>query len=204
VKRRLAGVLAAALLAPSMLGACGTDTRERATPVQQRETVAEAVAQIKAGADFDATDVMFLQMLVHHQEQGLEMTAVALERTGDPRVREFAQAVQAIEQDELTMMRSWLTEWHQPTTVDTAADLHASHGGLPATGPDEIKALHTVKAPSFDSAFLNLFLAHQHNALEMAHLETSNGTNPETLKFAERVRQSRQGEVQQMLRLMNP
>ena len=198
MKRRLA---AATLLAPFLLGACGTATKEPAT---QQTIKAAAVAEIKAGAAFNATDVMFLQMMVYHQKQGLEMADTAAQRSSNVQVKTFAQAVTATEKDELTMMKSWLTEWGKPTDVDTAADLHASHGGLPATGPDEIKALHTVKPASFDMAFLNLFLAHQHNALEMAHLEATNGSNPETKKLADRVTESRQAEVQQMLELMNP
>jgi uncharacterized protein (DUF305 family) len=101
------------------------------------------------------------------------------------------------------MMQSWLTQWKKPVDVDTTKSLHADHGGLPATGPAEIKALKTVSAAGFDTPFLNLFLANQHNAIEMARLETTNGANKEAKAFAERVRESRQGEVQQMLKLMS-
>jgi uncharacterized protein (DUF305 family) len=184
------------LVIPLVLSACGTAPKPP-TPS------ASAVAEIKAGADFNDTDVMFLQMLAYHQKQGLQMTATAATRAKSPQLKNLAQAVQATEKDELTMIQSWLTQWREPTEVDTATSLHADHGGLPATGPAEIKALTTVAAADFDLAFLNLFLAHQHNAMEMAHLETTNGANATTKAFANRVRESRQGEIQQMLKLMN-
>ncbi|MGX6604592.1 DUF305 domain-containing protein [Micromonosporaceae bacterium Da 78-11] len=199
MKRHL---IAAALVAPFLLGACGTVAVEK-NPVAQKTTVAKAVAEIQAGDEFNQTDVMFLQMLIHHQKQGLEMAGIAADRAQNAEVKTLAQAVQAIEKDELTMMQAWLAQWKEPATVGTDANLHADHGGLPATGPAEIKALKTVKAKSFDTAFLNLFLAHQHNAIEMAHLENANGKNAETKAFADRVRESRQGEVQQMLKLMS-
>ena len=164
---------------------------------------AKSVAEIQAGDTFNDTDVMFLQMLVYHQKQGLQMTATAASRSTNPQIKTLAQAVAATEKDELDMMKSWLTQWGKPTDVDTNESLHADHGGLPATGPAEIKALKTVSASSFDTAFLNLFLAHQHNAIELAHLETTSGSNAETKAFAGRVRESRQAEVQQMLKLMN-
>jgi uncharacterized protein (DUF305 family) len=44
---------------------------------------------------------------------------------------------------------------------------------------------------------------HQHNAVEMARLETTQGSNAETKAFAERVRASRADQIKQMLRLMN-
>jgi uncharacterized protein (DUF305 family) len=195
VKRRL---LTAALLAPFLLGACGT-----AAEAPSVATSTQAVAEIKAGDEHNDTDVMFLQMLAYHQKQGLQMTTTAIKRAQNPELKTLAQAVQATEKDELAMIQGWLTSWGAATDVDTAANLHEDHGGLPGTGPAEIKALTTVKPAAFDIAFLNLFLAHQHNATEMANLVTAGGKNAETKAFADRVRESRQGEIQQMLKLMN-
>ncbi len=196
MKRRLVAV---ALVLPFLAGACGTAKEPVAAPT----AAAKAVAEIKAGEEHNDTDVMFLQMLVHHQKQGLEMTSTAISRAKSPELKTLAEAVQATEKDELTMIESWLSGWGKETEVGQAASLHADHGGLPGTGDAEIKALTTVKAASFDTAFLNLFLAHQHQAIEMAQLEKKDGANAETKAFAERVIQSRQGEIQQMLKLMN-
>jgi uncharacterized protein (DUF305 family) len=146
---------------------------------------------------------MFLQMLAHHQRQGLQMTGTAAERAQSPELRTLAQAVQATEKDELAMIESWLKGWDKPTDVGTAESLHADHGGLPGTGPAEVKSLKTVKASAFDKSFLNLFLAHQQQAIEMAQMEKKDGVNAEAKAFAERVMQSRQGQIQQMLKLMN-
>ncbi|MEV4343679.1 DUF305 domain-containing protein [Actinoplanes sp. NPDC049596] len=162
-----------------------------------------AVAEIKAGDDHNDTDVMFLQMLAYHQKQGLEMTSTAIKRAQNPELRTLAEAIQATEKDELAMIQSWLTGWGAETEAGTAPSLHADHGGLPGTGAAEIKALSTVKAAEFDTAFLNLFLAHQHQAMEMSKIEATGGQNAEAKKFGERVKQSRQGEIQQMLKLMN-
>jgi uncharacterized protein (DUF305 family) len=180
VKRRLLP-----LLVPILLAACSTTNEQ------------------PAAAPHNDTDVMFLQMLVHHQKQGLQMTATASKRARNPELKTLAEAVQATETDELTMIESWLKGWGEPTDVGTAASLHADHGGLPGTGAAEIEALTTVPAASFDNAFLNLFLAHQHQAVEMAKMEKDGGSHPDTKAFAERVHQSRQGEIQQMLKLMN-
>ncbi|WP_307834832.1 DUF305 domain-containing protein [Paractinoplanes lichenicola] len=201
MKRRL---IAVALVAPFLLGACGT-ARDAADPAPAgKATVAtEAVAEIKAGDDHNDTDVMFLQMMIFHQKQGLQMTTTAAQRAKSPELKTLAQAIQATEKDELAMVESWLKSWGKSTEVDKAPSLHADHGGLPGTGAAEIKALTTVKAASFDTAFLNLFLAHQHQAMEMSKIEKTGGKNEETKKFAERVQQSRQGEIQQMLKLMN-
>ena len=195
-------LIAAALVAPFVLGACGT-AKEAPVAAGGSTVAAQAVAEIKAGDEHNETDVMFLQMLVFHQKQGRQMTTTAMKRAQDPSLKTLAQAIQATEKDELAMMESWLEGWDASTEVGEAPSLHADHGGLPGTGAAEIKALTTVKAASFDTAFLNLFLAHQHQAMEMSKIEKTGGKNEETKKFAERVQQSRQGEIQQMLTLMN-
>jgi uncharacterized protein (DUF305 family) len=192
VRLRHAAVLVAATMA---LGACGT-APEAAEPVT-------AVAEVKAEAEHNDTDVMYLQMMVAHHQQGLEMVKLAASDAKRPEIRVLAEAVNATQSDELTMMKGWLKSWSKPDTVDHAPSAHADHGGLPATGPDEIEALREAEGSAFDTAFLNLFVAHQHNAVEMAALEAKKGVNPEAKAFAERVKLSRTDQIQQMLQLLN-
>jgi uncharacterized protein (DUF305 family) len=194
VKRRYAAVLIAAAL---LTGACGTAPEKQAT----QPVAAEAV--IQAEGRHNATDVMYLQMMVAHHEQGLEMVRLAADRAERSEVRILAEAVAATQADEVTMMKSWLEKWSEPTTVDHAPSAHADHGGLPATGEQELKALRKAKGAKFETTFLNLFVAHQHNAVEMAQLESDKGANAETKALAQRIKASRTDQIQQMLRLMN-
>jgi len=192
VSRRFAVALLSAGL---LLSACGTATES---------APAQVTAAVRAEGTFNETDVMFLQMMVAHHQQGLEMVRLAGKSATRAEVRTLAEAVDATQTDEVKLMTTWLEDWSQPTTVDHAPSAHADHGGLPATGPEEIAALHKAKKAKFETAFLNLFVAHQHNAVEMAHLETTDGVNEQTKAFAERIRQSRADQIRQMLTLMNP
>ncbi|WP_229067586.1 DUF305 domain-containing protein [Actinoplanes sp. DH11] len=205
MKRRF---VALALAAPFLLGACGTEATTETTTGAAKQTQAQTqnvktVAEITAGSTFNDTDVMFLQMLADNHEQGLEMVDIAVERAQRQDVIDMAKAVELTQADELAMMKNWLTEWGKPTTLDERESLHADHGGLPSTGEQEIAALRKVKKADFETAFLNLFLAHQHNAVEFAALELDKGSNEQARQYAERVKQSRADQVQQMLKLLN-
>lgn len=173
------------LVVPFLLAACST-TKEQPT-----------------AAPHNDTDVMFLQMMVAHHGQGLEMVRLAGEHARRAEIRTLAKAIDVTQTDEVELMTGWLKQWQAPTTVDHAPSAHADHGGLPATGAEEIAALRKAKGPAFETAFLNLFVAHQHNAVEMAQLETEQGSNAEAKAFADRVRASRADQIRQMLRLMN-
>jgi uncharacterized protein (DUF305 family) len=188
------GAALVALLAPMLLVACGQ--------AEQSATLPPSASAAGGGGGHNDTDVMFLQMMLAHHDQGLQMVRLAEDRASDD-VRVLAQAVDATQSDEIVLMKKWLAGWSAPTTVDHAPSAHADHGGLPATGPEEISALRAAKGAAFEKAFLNLFVAHQHNAVEMANLERSSGSNADAKAFAERVRQSRTDQIQQMLTLLS-
>jgi uncharacterized protein (DUF305 family) len=158
---------------------------------------------VQADGSYNDTDVMYLQMMVAHHEQGLEMVRLAEKNARRAEIRTLAQAVDVTQADEVRLMTSWLTSWSKPTTVDHAPSAHADHGGLPATGPEEMAALKKAKGSKFETTFLNLFVAHQHNAVEMAAMEQKGGRNAEAKAFAERVKASRTDQIRQMLRMLN-
>ncbi|MDR6324684.1 DUF305 domain-containing protein [Actinoplanes couchii] len=162
----------------------------------------KSVSEITVGATYNDTDVMFLQMLIDNLEQGQQMAKIAADRSARPEVVDLAEAVQVTQADEIKLMKGWLDEWNKPTVLDERVSLHADHGGMPSTGDEEIDSLKTIKKAQFETAFLNLFLAHQHNAVEFAQLELDKGANDLTKSFAERVKQSRTDQVQQMLKLL--
>ncbi|MFK3981311.1 DUF305 domain-containing protein [Micromonospora sp. NPDC050397] len=151
---------------------------------------------------FNPADVMFLQMMVTHHGQGLELVRLAESRAQRAEIRTLAAAIDVTQTEERETMRGWLRSWGKPTEADPDEHAHADHGGLPATGPEQIAALGRTTGPEFDSAFLNLLIAHQHNAVEMARNETKFGQDPTAKGLAGRIDQSRTAQINQMLALL--
>lgn len=152
---------------------------------------------------FNDTDVMFLQMMAAQYAPAAELLKAAATRAGDEKVRQLAAAMDVTQADELATVQAWLRAWQQPLVPDANPDLHAAHGGLPATGPDEIKALRDAAATDFDRTFLNLVIGHQHQAIEYARMELTAGANPQVLEFATRIDQSRTAQVAMMLKMVS-
>ena len=63
-----------------------------------------------AGDPVNAEDVMFVQMMVQHHRQGVEIAGVAAGRATTQEVRTLA-AIESTQQDEVEMMLRWLHEW---------------------------------------------------------------------------------------------
>ena len=191
---RRSAIILVALAAALPLAACSSEPAR---------TEAASAASSAPAAAYNDQDVLFLQMMVTHHEQGLEMAGLAADRAKREQVRTLAAAVKATEAEELKLIKSWLGKWSKPTTSEEAAQTHLHHGAAPATGAKELNALRKAKGAGFEPAFLNLFIGHQGSAVEMAQTEQSKGASPDAKAFAGRVVESRTGEIRQMLRLLN-
>jgi uncharacterized protein (DUF305 family) len=177
VSRRFVTLLAAGTL---LLAACGVSPSAAVQP-----------------AAFNAADTMFLQMMVPHHTQGLAIVQRALTRTVRPDVRMLAAAIQATQTTEIQTMGAWLREWGQPAAADPAA--HAAHGGLPGTSADELAQLDQTSDVEFERAFLNLLIAHQDDAIQLARMETAGGVHDAARSLADQIDRSRTAQIAQLL-----
>ncbi|MFI7609471.1 DUF305 domain-containing protein [Micromonospora sp. NPDC049366] len=156
-----------------------------------------------ADGTYNDTDVAFLQMMVDHHDQGLELMKAGRSRATGEDVRMLADAMEATQATELRTITGWLTGWGKPVTVDHAATMHADHGALPISGVDAQASLRAAADDQFRTTFLNLLIAHQHNAVEMAKTELGGGANPQVKELASRVHQSYTEQIKQLLMLVS-
>ena len=92
--------LAVAIFAVLALTACDGQGPDTAQPAP----VSPAVDT----GQYNATDVMFVQMLVAHQAPAAQMLRLAQERTSDKALKTLAAAVEVTQADEVKAMLEWL------------------------------------------------------------------------------------------------
>jgi uncharacterized protein (DUF305 family) len=198
--------LAAVAVTALVAAGCGGDPAAPAAQPGRSATSAAADAEGAAAggaARHNPDDVMFLQMMVTHHGQGSRMAELAAEKGRRQDLTLLAGAIAATQKDEAATMRGWLKSWDERTSASGDHSAHAAHGGLPATGEEEIAALEDARGTAFETDFLNLMIAHQHAAVEMADLELENGVNHEARLLARRIVKSRTAEIELMLDLLN-
>ncbi|MBP2337937.1 uncharacterized protein (DUF305 family) [Saccharothrix coeruleofusca] len=184
-----------------LLAGCGSDEAPVAGSAGAPSTAAQAQNQDQGqaqGQEHNDVDVMFLQMAVPHHRQGLELARLAKERAVRPDVKTLAAAIESTQQSEVDSMTKWLADWGKPETAPDA-QLHAAHGGDHSTKPEFIAEVAGKTGAEFERDFLNLMIAHQHNAVEIAKLEREGGLHPPSKELAERIFQSRTAQISQML-----
>ncbi|MFS8096262.1 DUF305 domain-containing protein [Lentzea alba] len=185
----LAGCGGEAIVPEGSQGAHGHGANSAAPPVPT------------ASARFNDADVMFVQMMVDHLQLGISLSQLAMDKATKPQAKDLAGAINTTQREELSTLKSWLKLWGKPE--GGGADLHAAHGGQPLLDNKVIDDTKEKSGAEFDLSFLNLMAGHQGAGVEMALAEKKDGMNPEAVAYAERVMNSRQGQIQQMLGLIS-
>ncbi|GAA3425266.1 hypothetical protein GCM10018953_24490 [Streptosporangium nondiastaticum] len=207
--KRIVWAVPGLALCAALLAGCGTDAHEfygtgpghgaHGGGNTAVSTPAAAPVTTPSG-DVDAVDVMFLQMMGPHNGQGVRLARLARDRPARPEVRILAAAIATTQEAETATMAGWLRAWGRPLTADPGE--HAAHGGMPGLTEAEIGSVADAPPAEFERRFLNMVIAQQDDAIQLARLEAMNGVNPEVRALAGRIEASRTAQIQRMLALL--
>ena len=136
-------------------------------PGEPSRTITAAEASDLAGIRFTEADVMFMQGMISHHAQALEMTALLDTNTASDAMRATARRIELSQEDEIEMMQDWLRERGQEAT---AVDAHHAEGFQPMPGmltAEEMASLADAEGVAFDRLFLELMIEHHRGAITM-------------------------------------
>lgn len=135
-------------------------------------------------------DVAFMQMMVPHHAQAVEMAELAQRYAVDPDVRGLAARIRAAQGPEIVSMSAWLDEHGVPS---------AHHGGsMPMMGmltPAELDALAAARGREFDRLFLEGMIGHHQGALRMANTVETKGSDVRVMELAGDIKVSQTAEI---------
>ncbi|SDS99465.1 Uncharacterized conserved protein, DUF305 family [Nocardioides scoriae] len=177
----------------------GGEPGEDATLLPEGEDVVER--------EWSHDDEMFMQMMVPHHGQALEMTELAARRAQDPRVRRLAGRIEASQGPEISMMAAWLAErgLPVPSAADASAADHGSHGHLEMQGMltrPQLDALAEARGARFDRLFLTSMIGHHEGAVAMAQETALGGTDARVGELRDDVSASQTVEIGRMQDLL--
>ncbi|GAA2882719.1 DUF305 domain-containing protein [Actinoplanes cyaneus] len=146
-------------------------------------------------------DIMFLQMGLAQIAEGQELVTLASARAGDPQIRAIADELHGQWASESGTMERWLLGWAKPVTADPSAGAHAGHGDLHALRDTDRRELAAAQGADFDRTLISLLLGNLHNGMETLRMESGSGSYPPARKLATRMIETRQAQIQRLLRL---
>lgn len=140
-------------------------------------------------------DAMFLQMMIPHHEQAVEMSILAETNSSNPEVLALAARIKAAQGPEIELMTKLLTDAGQAMMMDH------SMGDSGMMSMDEMTALAAATGNEFDVLFLSGMIAHHEGAIDMTNPVTDS-ENIEVKKLAENIITSQTAEIAEMTKLL--
>jgi len=128
-------------------------------------------------------DVKFMQGMIMHHSQAVEMTALMPARTHNKDLLAFGKRISISQSDEMKYMKQWLEDRGKPPEMEHAmaamdhskmdhSKMDHSKMAMPMLmpgmlTPEQMKALAAATGPTFDRLFLTGMIQHHGGALTM-------------------------------------
>lgn len=170
-----------------------------------RELSADEAIRI-ADTSHSAADVRFMQDMIPHHHQALQMAALVADRTNRPELIDVAGRINASQQDEIQFMQQWLRRRGQ-SVPDPAAHhvMHTSHAMAGMATAEQMTQLAQLKGAEFDQFFLRLMITHHEGAVTMVEgllKQPGSAYDPVLFEFVTKVVNDQAAEIQRMNALL--
>lgn len=170
-----------------------------------RNLSAEEAIKI-AVTSYSPDDVSFMQDMIPHHHQALEMAVLAPDRTNRPDLLEAAKRIEASQADEIKFMQQWLRERGQNVPDPaTHGAMHTDHKMAGMATPEQMADLAAARSVDFDRLFLTLMIKHHEGAVKMVKKllkQEGSAFDPVLFEFTTDVTNDQTAEIEKMNALL--
>jgi uncharacterized protein (DUF305 family) len=143
-------------------------------------------------SNYTGADIMFLQMMIPHHQQAIDISNLAMKTSKDAELLALAKIIARDQAAEITKMKAWL--------ADAGAGMDAGHsmdamGGMLSGA--ELSALNAEMGTKFDILWLKGMTGHHDGAIHMTTM-IRDASNPEIKAFGEKVIADQAAQIEQM------
>lgn len=119
---------------------------------------------IPPGVLYTLADVHFMQGMLGHHAQAIQMSHLAETRTTDDRLLRLAQKIAQSQRSEIVLMQGWLGD-HQQAVPDSSSYHNMIMPGM--LTPAQMDQLRAASGATFNRLYLELMIRHHEGALAM-------------------------------------
>lgn len=141
-------------------------------------------------SEFNRNDLMFMNMMIVHHDQAIEMAEMAENRTDNEKVLQLARNISEAQRAENQQM----TEWMQKMGYEPGA--HHRMAGM--ASPQEMDALEDSEGAEFDRLFAELMIEHHKGGIDMARNFREVGKHSELRQMQTQMIETQQKEIEKM------
>ena len=152
----------------------------------------------KDGAgNLSGADIMFLQMMIPHHQQAVDISDLAISKSKDAELLALAKKIRADQADEIVQMKAWLKD------AGASEDMGHSMDGMGGMLNDaELSALKIESGSKFDILWLKGMTGHHDSAIHMTQM-IEDAQNADIKAFGVKVIADQSAQIAQMKEMLN-
>jgi uncharacterized protein (DUF305 family) len=145
---------------------------------------------------FTGADTMFLQMMIPHHQQAIDISEVALQKSQNPELLTLAKVIISDQKSEIAQMQAWLDQ------AGASEDMgHSAHGMGGMLSDEDLAALDKATGKSFDTLWLKGMIGHHDGAIHMSEM-IRDASNLEIKAFGEKIVKDQSAQIAQMKKML--
>ena len=170
-----------------------------------RELTAEQAIEV-ANSSYSPNDTRFMQDMIPHHNQAVQMAELVAERTNRQELVDVAGRINVSQADEIAFMQQWLQSRGEEVPDPTAhAAMHTAHTMAGMATPEQMAELAQSEGTAFDKLFLTLMIRHHEGAVKMVEellKLPGSAHDPVLFDFTTDVTNSQTAEIERMNALL--
>ncbi len=192
-------LVAALLVTTAPLAAQGAPIVLPGAPGAEPRVIDATEAIALSDTRFSPADVSFMQGMIVHHQQAVDMAKLVRQRTNNEAVLKTADRIEAGQKDEMDFMRTWLEDRNLDVAMQGMGHAHHTMKGM--ASPEQMRELAAANGTAFDRLFLELMVAHHLGAVDMVdelHGVSGSAYDPVMYEFTNDVVSDQRSEIDRM------
>ena len=148
---------------------------------------------------YTGADVMFLQMMIPHHQQAIDLSNLAMKNSTNKELLALAEIIARDQSAEITQMKAWLKDAGASEDMGHSMDGMGGMGGM--LTDKELTALIAAKGSTFDRLWLEGMTDHHDGAIHMVQM-IEDASNMEIKAFGAKVITDQSAQIAQMKKML--
>jgi uncharacterized protein (DUF305 family) len=149
-----------------------------------------------SNANYTGADIMFLQMMIPHHQQAIDISNLAIKNSQDPELLALAKIIARDQAAEIKQMKAWLK------AAGASEDMGHSMDGMGGMLNDEdLAALSAATGKEFDTLWLKGMTEHHDGAIHMTQM-IEDAQNADIKAFGTKVIKDQSEQIAQMKKML--
>jgi uncharacterized protein (DUF305 family) len=149
-----------------------------------------------SNSNYTGADIMFLQMMIPHHQQAIDISNLAIKASSDPELLELAKIIARDQAAEIKQMKAWLKDAGASEEMGHSMD---GMGGM--LNDDELAALSAATGKEFDTLWLKGMTEHHDGAIHMTQM-IEDAQNADIKAFGAKVIKDQSEQIAQMKKML--